>query len=225
MAARQGSALRPWRRSRTFGDLYGGRTRPRVTDGIFMRLHSIQAPVAGDELPIVLVDNPSRDMVHPVAPGAAVERVRQLPDAAGITHVWLRRQKPGEFGGRHPFGEFICGSGVRMIVIYAWPKDLTIAYGTRRPSEALLRELAPWTTDLWRTGGRWSLVWTAEAVERWCLEWLVLHEVGHHVDQRRRRWTDANRRQAEHAADSYAARWTSAGRESFGGPSGDRPKL
>jgi hypothetical protein len=123
----------PWRKSRTFGDIHGGRVNRRMTDNIFNRLHSIQRPSLHDILPIVREDNPSRDFVFPASSDMILARLSQLPsdDVAGITHLWLRRWDTS-VTDQSPFGEFICGSGVRMIVIYAWPKDLRLRFGKRK---------------------------------------------------------------------------------------------
>jgi hypothetical protein len=216
-------SIRPWRKSRTFGDVYGGRSRDRVTDGIFNRAHSIDPPGPHDALPIVLEDNPSKKMVFPATSNTIVGRIKSLPeqDIVGITHLWLRRAKQSEHeAGAIPFGEFICGSGVRMIVVYPWPSDLTLFLGRTRPTTQRLREFAPWTSDSKKTDGLSS--WTKESLERWCLDHLVLHEVGHHLDWYRRHWSKANHRTVEAAADSYAARWSSVGLETF--KRGDRSK-
>ena len=207
-------SIRPWRKSRTFGDIYGGRVRNRVTDQIFERTHSIDLPGPHDELPLVIADNASKHMVFPAPANKIVARVRSLPeqDTIGITHLWLRRAKPNERG---TFAEFVCGSGVRMIVIYPWPSDLTLRFGRSRPPARKLREFAPWTEDLRSGHDGWSLVWTAESLESWCLDYLLLHEIGHHLDWYGRHWSKANSRQVEAAADSYAARWSSLGVHTF----------
>jgi hypothetical protein len=152
---RSSGSIRPWRKSRTFGDVYGGRSRNRVTDGIFNRAHSIDPPGAHDALPIVLEDNPSKKMVFPAPSKKIVERIQSLPeqDVAGITHLWLRRAKPSEHeAGAIPFGEFICGSRVRMIVVYPWPSDLTLHFGRTRPPSQKLREFARGLTISGRGG-------------------------------------------------------------------------
>ena len=210
---RNGGNATPWRKSRTFGDVYGGRSRRRVTDGIFQRLHSIDPPSTLDELPIVIADNPSRDFVFPATADQLVQRLRQLPakDTAGITHLWLRRTPTPNVGDPPTFGEFICGSGVRLIVIYAWPKDLTLDLGKRRPSRSTLHQYERWTTDLRFRAGTWWLTWTPEQLRSWCLDHLLLHEVGHHLDWYRRHWSPPRSREIEAAADSYAAQWTAHG--------------
>ena len=43
-----------WKKSRTFGDLKGGRVKPKLADKIFARTHSLQRPSPGDGLPIFI---------------------------------------------------------------------------------------------------------------------------------------------------------------------------
>ena len=131
-----------------------------MTDGIFNRAHSIERPGPHDDLPIVIEENPSRDMVFPTSADKITERIRVLPhqDTAGITHLWLRRAKPGEHeSGNVPFAEFICGSGVRMIVVYPWPADLTLRFGRSppRPSNSESTPPGRQTSVAVRMGGRW----------------------------------------------------------------------
>lgn len=187
--------------------------RTKLTDDIFQRFHSLSPLSDHDERPILMEDNPSRDFVFPASGAALAERCRQLPGGAGdgITHLWLRRVNHRRFAAV-PQAEFICGSGVRLIVIYPWRADLLQRLGTRRPSAATLRSFAPWATELRHEGGQWCLVWGRDALERYCLEGLLLHEIGHHLDQQRNRWTAANRRATEARADGYAARWSADGR-------------
>ena len=161
-------SIRPWRKSRTFGDIYGGRVRNRVTDQIFERTHSIDLPGPHDELPLVIADNASKHMVFPAPANKIVARVRSLPeqDTIGITHLWLRRAKPNERG---TFAEFVCGSGVRMIVIYPWPSDLTLRFGRSRPPARKLREFAPWTEDLRSGHDGWSGPQSRSKVGAWTI--------------------------------------------------------
>ncbi|MEL6715193.1 MAG: hypothetical protein AAFP86_15535, partial [Planctomycetota bacterium] len=56
-----------WKKSRTFGDIKGGRMRPRMADSIFQRLHSLQRPGPGAELPLVVVDHPSSAYHYPMS--------------------------------------------------------------------------------------------------------------------------------------------------------------
>lgn len=57
-----------WKKSREFGDKMGGRCRLKLDDNIFAREHSFHAPTEFGKVPILMVDNPSRDYYHPVSP-------------------------------------------------------------------------------------------------------------------------------------------------------------
>jgi len=201
-----------WKKSRKFGDVYGGRVRPRLVDNVFNRCHSLDPPGPHDELPICIVDNPSRDFMFPITVDEAVERLKQLPSehATCITHLWLRRLRKKDYeAGDHPFACFIWGSGVRLIVLYPWPADLTLRYvGARKPTAKQLRAFEPWCTDLVKREGQWCLNWTLEGLRGYYLDHLLLHEVGHHVDSLRRRYSHASAKQAENFSDSYAVLWS-----------------
>jgi hypothetical protein len=84
-----------WKKNRKFGDIYGGRSKPKITDSIFRRLHSISPPTLQDRLPIYIVDNPSRDFFFPLQPNEIEIELERLPveDRSQITHIWLRRCK------------------------------------------------------------------------------------------------------------------------------------
>ena len=105
---------------------------------------AIKKPNATDTLPILLEDNPSRDFYYPLSGAETLEALKSLPknDYEGITHIWLRRPKKQDYiEGKLPFAWFTCGSGVRAIVMFAWPKDLKISYGSKRPSNRIINEL------------------------------------------------------------------------------------
>ncbi len=200
-----------WRKSRKFGDIFGGRTRPRLADNIFLRLHSLKRPSPGIELPIVMVDNPSRDFFFPVSVADIRETLDKLPAAcrACLTHVWLRRLRKSDFENKtKPFASFIAGSGVRLIILYAWPKDMLLRFGEKKPSKRKLREYAAWDPELIKDGGEWSLRWNEAQLRLFYLQHLLLHEVGHHVDYFTRHWSKANRKQVEEFADQYAVEWS-----------------
>jgi hypothetical protein len=207
-----------WRKSRRFGDVFGGRTRPKRTDGIFRRLHSFAAPADGTPTPILVEDNPSRDFFFPLGGREVLDALRRLPSehVEGITHVWLRRVKKGDFAsGEHPLAEFVCGRGVRLIVLYPWPKDMLLPLGPHKPLARVLNGYSRWTTDLLQAPGGWFLRWTLPALQSFWVEGVLFHEVGHHVDRYGRRWSKANRRQLEEFADQYAAEWTAKDKRQY----------
>jgi hypothetical protein len=82
-----------WKKSRKFGDVYGGRGSPKICDRISNRAHSISPPSQLDRLPIYIVDNPARDFLFPLQPDEIARELQQLParNHSQITHIWLRR--------------------------------------------------------------------------------------------------------------------------------------
>jgi hypothetical protein len=210
-----------WKKNRKFGDVYGGRSRPKLTDSIFCRLHSISPPYPLDRLPIYITDNPSRDFFFPLQPNEIAAELDRLPaeDRAQITHIWLRRCKKSEYvAGEIPFAQFICSSGVRVIILYPWPSDLRLFISKKRPTDRKLQQYAKYTTDLIETSAGWFLVWTLPAIKDFYVEMLLYHEIGHHLDWYRRHWTAANQSQAEEYANQYAFNRTSKRKFTYSQP-------
>lgn len=196
----------PWKKSRKYGDIYGGRRHRKYADNIFSRLHSIQKPSATDVLPIVRTDNPSREFFHPLCAGEILKSLKSLPkdDYEQITHIWLRRPKKQDYiDGQLPFAQFICGSGVRLIVMYAWPNDMTVRYGKTRPSGRTLTDLKKHGIKLEKNGKDWISRWDIGSVRRFTIH-VLFHEVGHHIDWYFRHWSKANSKQREDDAERYA---------------------
>jgi len=196
----------PWKKSRKYGDVYGGRKRTKFADNIFKRSHSIKRPNPTDILPIVMEDNPSRDFFFPLSGKETLEALQSLPkrDYEGITHIWLRRPRKQDYiEGKLPFAWFTCGSGVRAIVLFAWPNDLKIYYGNKQPSNQVVNELTRFGAKLERTGKDWYSQWSSESVRKFYIH-VLYHEVGHHVDWYFRHWSQANTKALEEYAEQYA---------------------
>lgn len=121
----------------------------------------------------------------------------------------MRRITKGDYEcGQIPFAEFICGSGVRLIVLYPWPKDMLLFVGKKRPNKQLLSNYAEWTTDLRKRGENWFLLWASKPLRHFYIQHLLYHEVGHHVDRYQRHWSKANLKKIEDFADQYAIQKT-----------------
>jgi hypothetical protein len=196
-----------WKKSRKFGDVKGGRLRPKLADNIFARAHSLQRPGEGIELPLFVRDNPSRDYFFPVGEEELRRELAHLPrrDWRGITHIWFRRFKKSEYeAGELPLAEFCCGSGVRLITLYPWPRSLEWCHGEKKPSAALRRVLERYGAELTTRDGEWISKWKLPALKNFYVEYLFFHEIGHHVDRYLRHWSKANRRTLEESADQYA---------------------
>lgn len=207
----------PWKKSRTFGDIYGGRERRKFADNIFARAHSLERPSPYAELPILIEDNPSRDFIFPLGGDEVIEAIKALPnrDYAEITHVWLRRLKKQDYlGGAQPYATFSCGNGVRLITLYPFPHDLTYAFGRKRPSNATFNEVSRFGGMINQVGKEWRATWSLNALRNYYAH-ILYHEVGHHVDWYRRQWSQANSKVLEEAAEQYAFAKTATARHAI----------
>ncbi|MGB0849427.1 MAG: hypothetical protein ACPGSM_22010, partial [Thiolinea sp.] len=99
---------------------------------------------------------------------------------------------------------FICGSGVRVIILYPFPNTMIMTFGSKKPSTHRLQELKKWSSGLKKEKGNWILEWQSEGLREYYINNLLYHEVGHHIDWYYRRWSAANYREAEEFADQYA---------------------
>lgn len=208
---RQNRKETAWKKSRKFGDVKGGRKWPKLADNIFNRCHNFPAPTPDQQLPIYMVDNPSRDFFYP----ASVEEIQsflgKLPEehTDHLTHVWLRKVSKKEYEQPNRLqASFICGSGVNLIVLYPFSRDLTMEFGKKKPSQRTLKWYAAYEPELVQDQDNWKLIWTEEKLKRYYLEGLLLHEIGHKVDSYYQRfWSAANHRKKENFADNYAFYW------------------
>lgn len=206
-----------WKKSRKFGDVKGGRRFPKVTDNILKRFHSLQAPSPQDELPIFRRDNPLRDFNFPIDENDIRTQPKHLPNenTEGLTHIWLRRIRKKEYeSGEALQGMFIRGSGVFLVVINPFPKNLRMVFGNKKPSKKTLKEYSRWTRNLVfdEAAKTWHLQWTEEAIHDYYLNTLLLHEIGHFVDKYSPK---TKSKEQEDFADAYALIWHSKIRETL----------
>ncbi len=194
-----------WRKNRKFGDVHGGRGAPKLADNTFSRAHSLSPPDPHQELPILMVDNPSSDYLFPLDGEECLRALESLPPdhREGITHLWLRRSTASTRRRGQPLAEFICGRGVRLITMYAWPKDLRLCLGRDKPTGKVANEYGRFDAAPFRERGWWYVQFEMPGLRRFWTE-ILFHEVGHHVDWYQRHWSKANRKQAEEYADQYA---------------------
>ncbi|MEO6590608.1 MAG: hypothetical protein ABIP06_15035, partial [Pyrinomonadaceae bacterium] len=163
-----------WKKSQKFGDVKGGRAFPKITDRIFNRQHSLQKPNETDELPIFIKDNPSKDFYFPIDETEILEKINQLPIEyqRNITHIWLKKVDKEDYeNGESLQGMFICGSGVNLIVLSAFPKDLKMIFGANKPLKKELNLYSNWCQDLHFDEKKkvWFLQWEFEKVRDYYL--------------------------------------------------------
>ena len=199
-----------WKKNRKFSDIHGGRKQLKLSDNILYRFHSLKKPAEHDELPILLEDNPSRDFFHPISALEASEAISHLPNnnGEGITHIWCRRLKQSEYDRRERnLAEYICGSGVRLVILYAWPKNMELTW-ERKPQQKFVSELHRLGIKLHRRKSGFYIKPTKDQLRHFYIQSLLFHEIGHHVDWYNRRWSRANVKETEEFADQYAMQMT-----------------
>ena len=195
-----------WKKSRKFGDKYGGRERLKLDDNIFKRYHSLKKPSPADSLPILIEDNPSRDFFFPISAQEALEALKALPkeDYEGITHIWCRRAKKSEYiNGELPWASFICGSGVRLITLYPWPKHMTVSWA-KKPANRFFNDFRRFDIEIVKNKNKWIAKPTLLQLRKLYVEYLLYHEIGRHNDWYCRHWSKANKKQSNEFADQYA---------------------
>jgi len=195
-----------WKKNRKLGDVYGGRRWTKREDNIFKRCHSLKPPLPTDSLPILIEDNPSRDFFFPISVQEADQTLKALPkhDYEGITHIWCRRAKKSDIvNGKAPWAEYICGSGVRIVILYPWPKTMKLTW-PNKPSNRTINEFKRFGVDICRSGKLWLAKPTVAQLRKLYIELLLYHEVGHHIELSSWRWSKANNKQAEEYANQYA---------------------
>ena len=201
-----------WKKNRKFGEIHGGRTRLKCTDGIFKRYHSLLPPSENEEKPVFFIENPSKDFYFPVSVEEIRDVLKKLPQEHTniLTHIWLDKVKKKDYlVGETLQGEFICGSKVYLIKLYAVPIDNKMLFGEKKPTNKQLSFYKPYCVDLQHGKKGWYLQWTQEAMKKYFLEKLLFHEIGHCVDfVYQRYWSKANRKQVEDFADNYAVIWS-----------------
>jgi hypothetical protein len=134
-----------------------------------------------------------------------------------LTHVWLDGVKSDDyFSGSSVRAEFICGSNVYLVKLYAISNDNQLYFGKRKPSNKTLSFYKTYSTNLKQNNNGFFLQFTDESMKAFFLEKLLLHEVGHCIDYvYKRQWTKANIKQVEDFADNYAAVWSNTIKETL----------
>ena len=201
-----------WKKNRKFGDIHGGRMRLKLADGIFNREHNLLPPTAEQETPIFIIENTSKDFYFPVTVDEIKETIKRLPTehTKFLTHIWLDKvNKKDYLNGKTNQGEFICGSKVYLIKLYAFPTDNKMTFGQTKPTTKQLNFYKPYCTDLQHDKNGWYLQWTTDEIKKHYLHKLLTHEIGHCVDYfYGRHWSKANTKQIEDFADNYAVIWS-----------------
>ncbi|MFM2386671.1 MAG: hypothetical protein RL660_1428 [Bacteroidota bacterium] len=200
-----------WKKNRKFGDIHGGRTRLKCADGIFNKQHNLSPPTVNQKTPLYIIENTSRDFYFPVTIDEIKSTLKKLPEehTKHLTHIWLDKVKKADYmKGETLQGQFICGSGVYLIKLFAVPIDNKMLFGQVKPTTKQLNFYKQYCNNLQHNKDGWYLQFTADSYKRYFLEKLLLHEIGHCVDYvYQRLWSKANSKQVEDFADNYAVIW------------------
>lgn len=199
-----------WKKSRKFGDIKGGRRRNKWLNTFFNRLHNLEVPNADMETPIFITDNPSRDFFFPIDVADIEAFLQKLPEqqVRGISYIWLKKQSHEEYQDKDSLqGCYVWGAQVQLIVLYSFPTSLKMDFGKKKPGKKTLTWYKGYCDDLREEKNNWYLQWTEEGIKRYYLERLLLHEIGHHVDNIHK-YNKASQTKAENWADGYAYFWS-----------------
>lgn len=204
-----------WKKSRKFGDIKGGRENYKWLNSIFNRLHNLE-PLTGDvDIPVFIIDNPSRDFFFPVTVEDIKDQLARLPDfqVRWLSYIWLRKQSQKDYESEDSFqGCYIWGRDVQLITLYSFPNDLRMNFGKKKPKQSTLNWYKAYCTRLFEEQGRWYLQWTKDEIKDYYLNGLLLHEIGHHVDTIYK-YRKASKAKAEKWAGGYAIYWANKLRE------------
>ena len=99
-------------------------------------------------------------------------------------------------------GVYTVGSGVRLITLYPFPKSNQLILGKERPIHKLLTWYKGYASEPQKEKDNWYIEFTEESARRYYLERLLLHEIGHYVNETLVRNKTA-RYKSENSADNY----------------------
>ena len=110
-------------------------------DDIFARSHPFSAPEPTDDIPFLIVDNPSKGYYFPIDVDDIQDVLDSYPkeEVDFITHIWLRKhlqKRPNSL----LLAEFMTGSGVYLMTLYPLEKSNRLYFGEWEPIRMVLRE-------------------------------------------------------------------------------------
>lgn len=169
---RQSRKQTAWKKSRTFGDIKGGRRWPKLKDNIVKRRHSLLKPSEFDELPVYMVENPSKDFYFPIT-------IDDIKKCISTTSTWTCRRSDTYLVTKNNKkekyqGVYTVGSGVRLITLYPFPKSNQLILGKERPTHKLLTWYKGYASEPQKEKDNWYIEFTEESARRYYLERLLL---------------------------------------------------
>ncbi len=127
---------------------------------------------------------------HAVTAEQVADRLSRLPDNMLSTLEVVQLSRMTRKKERFPCYGMQWGN-----TLYLYPiEEGLVEHYAKAPSMAVFNE-ARMFGGTWEQlpGGRWRLVWTAEAIRDFYLNNILIHELGHLLDHRNTRYTDRER--------------------------------
>lgn len=127
--------------------------------------------------------------IHPVTPEEVAERVQQLPRRFRRNLEVVQFSRMTRKRGVFPCYGMQWGSAVYLYPIEA---SLVETYA-RPPRPEQIVEARMFGAKWEQTDGEWQLVWTEKTIRDFYLNNVLIHEIGHSVDDRNTRFQDRER--------------------------------
>ena len=144
---------------------------------------------AGDGRFHFLVDEPGAGYLHPVTDEEVADRIELLPErfTHGLETVHLR-------GMTHKRSLFPCYGMQWGATVYLYPiEESLVETYPRPPRPHQLIEARMFGGHWEQMGAVWTLSWTAETIRDFYLNNVLIHEIGHIVDDRNANFEDRER--------------------------------
>ena len=142
-------------------------------DDIFARSHPFSAPEPTDDIPLLIVDNPSKGYYFPIDVDDIQDVLDSYPkeEVDFITHIWLRKHLQKRPNGLL-LAEFMTGSGVYLMTLYPLEKSNRHYFGEWEPIRKVLREYERFANLGEDEQGRYAQ-FTPESARQYYLEVLL----------------------------------------------------
>ena len=142
-------------------------------DDIFARSHPFSAPEPTDDIPFLIVDNPSKGYYFPIDVDDLQDVLDSYPkeEVDFITHIWLRKhlqKRPNSL----LLAEFMTGSGVYLMTLYPLEKSNRHYFGEWEPIRKVLCEYERFANLGEDEHGRYAQ-FTPESAKQYYLEVLL----------------------------------------------------
>lgn len=193
----------PIRRSKKIGRTQGGRVKdgkPRKKwSRVFTRdIWEALSEPSDDDGCRLLVENPSRDFIHPCSAEEYLGLLERLPRelARPVKAIVLRRTPKLDLkAGIDARKTYSC------VILNSFPASLELCWSSKLTA-GVKRHYQPWCDRWAQRGETWVLQWSIEEVRRYYLYHLFLHEVGHFHQP-----LTNQRRVREEYAENFALDW------------------